>query len=378
MRIVVITHVTLDGVMQGPGRPDEDTRDGFTHGGWAAARSDTEIQQAWGERLTRSSGFLFGRRTYEDVLGYWNTQDSPFKEALNQAAKYVASTGTPTLKWPNSTLLTGDVHRGRHKAQGHPRQRPPHHGQRRPHPLTQRPRPHRRVPAVHSPDRPGPRTPPLRRRFPARRIRPHPHSYHRHRRYHRDLRAATRRNPFGSITPRGGCLLRAGRQRRIRGHPRHRGAVEPGRPARRPAVRAGRLGHRAARAKPGPAPGPGRHRHPAPGPARQADHPRPHGPRRPPHRPPGIGPRGRRPGGPARPRLADRAPPRSGAGHPGPGSPGTAARARPPRAPPPRTSRACRGPGPPATSPTSTGSSSAPAASPTADPAAPGPARASR
>ena len=109
MRIVVITHVTLDGVMQGPGRPDEDTRDGFTHGGWAAARSDNEIQQAWGERLSRSSGFLFGRRTYEDVLGYWNTQDSPFKEALNQAAKYVASTGTPTLKWPNSTLLTGDV-----------------------------------------------------------------------------------------------------------------------------------------------------------------------------------------------------------------------------------------------------------------------------
>jgi dihydrofolate reductase len=109
MRIVVLSHVTLDGVMQGPGRPDEDTRDGFTHGGWAAARSDDQIQQAWGERLTRSSGFLLGRRTYEDVLGYWNTQDSPFTQALNQAAKYVASTGTPTLTWPNSTLLTGDV-----------------------------------------------------------------------------------------------------------------------------------------------------------------------------------------------------------------------------------------------------------------------------
>lgn len=109
MRIVVLSHVTLDGVMQAPGRPDEDTRDGFTHGGWAAARSDDAVQQAWGERLTRSSGFLLGRRTYEDVLGFWNTQDSPFTEALNQAPKYVASTGTPTLKWPNSTLLTGDV-----------------------------------------------------------------------------------------------------------------------------------------------------------------------------------------------------------------------------------------------------------------------------
>ena len=109
MRIVVLSHITLDGVMQGPGRPDEDTRDGFTHGGWAAPRSDNEIQQAWGERLTRSSGFLFGRRTYEDVLGYWNTQDGPFKTALNQAPKYVASASTPTLKWPNSTLLTGDI-----------------------------------------------------------------------------------------------------------------------------------------------------------------------------------------------------------------------------------------------------------------------------
>jgi dihydrofolate reductase len=109
MRIVVICHVTLDGVMQGPGRPDEDTRDGFTNGGWAAARSDDAVQQAWGERLSRSSGFLLGRRTYEDVLGFWNTQDGPFKAALNQAPKYVASTGTPTLKWPNSTLLTGDV-----------------------------------------------------------------------------------------------------------------------------------------------------------------------------------------------------------------------------------------------------------------------------
>jgi dihydrofolate reductase len=110
MRIVVINHVTLDGVMQGPGRPDEDTRDGFTQGGWATARSDDVLQQAWGERLTRSSGFLLGRRTYEDVLGYWNTQDSPFRQALNQAPKYVASgRQDTTLKWPNSTLLTGGI-----------------------------------------------------------------------------------------------------------------------------------------------------------------------------------------------------------------------------------------------------------------------------
>jgi dihydrofolate reductase len=111
MRIVVISHVTLDGVMQGPGRPEEDTRDGFTHGGWAAERAgDDDIMKAWGERLAASAGFLFGRRTYEDVLGYWNTQDSPFRDALNNAPKYVASnTRTEPLPWPNSTLLSGDI-----------------------------------------------------------------------------------------------------------------------------------------------------------------------------------------------------------------------------------------------------------------------------
>jgi dihydrofolate reductase len=110
VRIVVICHITLDGVMQGPARPDEDTRDGFTAGGWAAERSDAETQQAWGERLARSSGFLLGRRTYEDVLGRWNAQGGPFAAALNQAPKYVASTRPGiTLAWPNSTLLTGGI-----------------------------------------------------------------------------------------------------------------------------------------------------------------------------------------------------------------------------------------------------------------------------
>jgi dihydrofolate reductase len=111
MRIVVINHVTLDGVMQGPGRPDEDTRDGFAHGGWAAERGgDDLIMRAWGERLAASGGLLLGRRTYEDLLGYWNTQDSPFRDALNHAPKYVASNNlTEPLPWPNSTLLSGNV-----------------------------------------------------------------------------------------------------------------------------------------------------------------------------------------------------------------------------------------------------------------------------
>ncbi|MZD07406.1 dihydrofolate reductase [Streptomyces sp. SID5785] len=111
MRIVVINHVTLDGVMQGPGRADEDRRGGFTRGGWAAERAgDAAITRAWGERLSAGSGYLLGRRTYEDVLGHWNAQGGPFRDALNGAPKYVAShTLAEPLPWPNSTLLGADV-----------------------------------------------------------------------------------------------------------------------------------------------------------------------------------------------------------------------------------------------------------------------------
>jgi dihydrofolate reductase len=110
MRIVVVNHVSLDGVMQGPGRAEEDTRGGFGHGGWAASRTDESLLRAWGQRLSAGGGFLFGRRTYEDLLGYWNTQDSPFREALNHARKYVVSqTLTEALRWPNSVVLRGEV-----------------------------------------------------------------------------------------------------------------------------------------------------------------------------------------------------------------------------------------------------------------------------
>ena len=110
-RVVVINHVTLDGVMQGPGRPDEDTRGGFEHGGWAAASSDDVIGAALGERMAESDGLLLGRRSYEDMLSYWNTQpDSPFTGPLNAARKFVASrTLREPLPWPNSTLLEGDA-----------------------------------------------------------------------------------------------------------------------------------------------------------------------------------------------------------------------------------------------------------------------------
>jgi dihydrofolate reductase len=113
LKIVVINNVTLDGVMQAPGRADEDTRGGFSYGGWAAQGSDepdAEIGAAMGARMSQSDGLLFGRRTYEDLLATWNSRGGFFKEALNSAQKYVVSqTLTDPLPWPNSILLSGNV-----------------------------------------------------------------------------------------------------------------------------------------------------------------------------------------------------------------------------------------------------------------------------
>ncbi|KRE91264.1 dihydrofolate reductase family protein [Arthrobacter sp. Soil764] len=109
-KVIVMNHVTLDGVMQGPGRRDEDPRDGFTDGGWAVPYADEATVQKMGERMGAGHAFLFGRRTYMQLLESWNAQGGPFKDALNSTPKYVAS-GDPDLKleWPNSTLLHGDV-----------------------------------------------------------------------------------------------------------------------------------------------------------------------------------------------------------------------------------------------------------------------------
>jgi dihydrofolate reductase len=115
-RIVVMNHVTLDGVMQGPGRADEDTRGGFSHGGWSRRSTLPEdaVVKAMSDSMAAGgslAGWLFGRRTYEDLLGYWNQQpDSSFGPNLNEAPKYVASTTlAEPLPWPNSTLLRGDI-----------------------------------------------------------------------------------------------------------------------------------------------------------------------------------------------------------------------------------------------------------------------------
>jgi len=111
MRVVVINHITLDGVMQSPARADEDTRGGFSLGGWAEPYGDEVMGRVLGARMGRSDGgLLLGRWSYEEMLGYWNREGGQFKEPLNCAPKYVASRNPATrLEWPNSTLLHGDV-----------------------------------------------------------------------------------------------------------------------------------------------------------------------------------------------------------------------------------------------------------------------------
>lgn len=108
-KIVVLNHVTLDGVMQAPGRPDEDRRDGFAHGGWARPRGDS-VAEAFGG-IGKVGGMLFGRRTYEDFFAFWpNQTDNPFTAVLTTTQKYVASTTLQEpLPWSNSTLLTGNA-----------------------------------------------------------------------------------------------------------------------------------------------------------------------------------------------------------------------------------------------------------------------------
>lgn len=110
-KVVLVEHVSLDGVMQGPARADEDTRDGFVRGGWAVAGNDEVMASVLGQRMGSDGAQLLGRRTYEQFYEYWPRQrdGNPYTDALNRVTKYVVSeTLREPLPWQNSVLL-GDV-----------------------------------------------------------------------------------------------------------------------------------------------------------------------------------------------------------------------------------------------------------------------------
>ncbi|MEU1688489.1 dihydrofolate reductase family protein [Micromonospora sp. NPDC005707] len=110
-KIIVTENVSLDGVMQAPGRPDEDTRDGFTRGGWAVPHNDPVLGRKMGEGMASTGALLLGRRTWVDFAGYWPRQTgNPFTPVLDALPKYVAATTLDEpLPWVNSHLLKGDV-----------------------------------------------------------------------------------------------------------------------------------------------------------------------------------------------------------------------------------------------------------------------------
>ncbi|MEV0403203.1 dihydrofolate reductase family protein [Actinoallomurus sp. NPDC050550] len=110
-KVIVIEHLTLDGVMQAPGHPEEDPRDGFRHGGWATRGQDPAMQEVMGVYMSSTWSLLAGRTTYERFADYWPKQaPNPFTEALDRVQKYVASTTlTEPPAWQNSTLLKDDA-----------------------------------------------------------------------------------------------------------------------------------------------------------------------------------------------------------------------------------------------------------------------------
>ena len=101
--------MTLDGVMQAPGGPEEDPTGGFAHGGWSVNYWDDVIAEKMGEWMGHPFDLVLGRKTYEIFAAHWPYADDPTAEALNAATKHVASTTLDKLEWSNSKLIEGDV-----------------------------------------------------------------------------------------------------------------------------------------------------------------------------------------------------------------------------------------------------------------------------
>ncbi|MFG1706949.1 dihydrofolate reductase family protein [Nonomuraea sp. M3C6] len=110
-KLMVTTFLSLDGVMQGPGGPDEDRDGGFEHGGWSVPHFDQHLMQVMTALVDRGDALLLGRKTYDIFAASWPLAeaDDPIGAKLNSMPKYVASRMLDRVAWQNSTLLTGDV-----------------------------------------------------------------------------------------------------------------------------------------------------------------------------------------------------------------------------------------------------------------------------
>ncbi|MBI5100948.1 MAG: dihydrofolate reductase [Nitrospirae bacterium] len=111
-KLVVLSFITLDGVMQAPGGPEEDPTGGFEYGGWVAGYFDDFLGGVMDKQMNRPFDLLLGRRTYEIFAAHWpyvNTNDDPIAAGINKAKKYVASKTLIKLDWENSELINGDV-----------------------------------------------------------------------------------------------------------------------------------------------------------------------------------------------------------------------------------------------------------------------------
>jgi dihydrofolate reductase len=109
-KLVVLTFVTLDGVMQAPGGPKEDTSGDFKFGGWTVSYWDDFMAKVMESQMAKPFDLLLGRKTYEIFAAYWpNAKNEPGAKELNEAKKFVVSTTLSRLDWNNSTLLTGDI-----------------------------------------------------------------------------------------------------------------------------------------------------------------------------------------------------------------------------------------------------------------------------
>jgi dihydrofolate reductase len=109
-KLIVSTFLSLDGVMQAPGGPGEDDSGGFTLGGWSVNYWDDLMGQVMGEATSRPFAMVLGRRTYDIMAAYWPyASEEAGAKVFNDATKYVASRGRPTLEWSNSVLIEGDA-----------------------------------------------------------------------------------------------------------------------------------------------------------------------------------------------------------------------------------------------------------------------------